>query len=102
MREMKDSGIIWCNKVPVNWDILRIKYIMFERKEKTKTGLEEPLSVTQKYGIVKSKDIEVANPSISYDDYVVVSKNDIVFNKYKAHSGVFFVTPYDGTCFGNT
>lgn len=96
MREMKDSGIEWCQKIPANWRTLRIKYIMFERREKTKTGSEEPLSVTQKYGIVKSKDIEVSNPSISYNDYIIVSKDDIVFNKYKAHSGVFFVTPYDG------
>lgn len=96
MREMKDSGIEWCKSIPADWRVLRIKYIMYERREKTRTGEEEPLSVTQKYGIVKTKDIEVANPSVSYDDYIIVSRNDIVFNKYKAHSGVFFVTPYDG------
>jgi len=96
MREMKDSGIEWCKSIPSDWRVLRIKYIMYERREKTRTGEEEPLSVTQKYGIVKTKDIEVANPSVSYDDYIIVSRNDIVFNKYKAHSGVFFVTPYDG------
>lgn len=96
MREMKDSGIEWCKSIPTDWRVLRIKYIMYERREKTRTGEEEPLSVTQKYGIVKTKDIEVANPSVSYDDYIIVSRNDIVFNKYKAHSGVFFVTPYDG------
>ena len=96
MREMKDSGIEWCKSIPTDWRVLRIKYIMYERREKTHTGEEEPLSVTQKYGIVKTKDIEVANPSVSYDDYIIVSRNDIVFNKYKAHSGVFFVTPYDG------
>ena len=93
---MKDSGIEWCKSIPSDWRVLRIKYIMYERREKTRTGEEEPLSVTQKYGIVKTKDIEVANPSVSYDDYIIVSRNDIVFNKYKAHSGVFFVTPYDG------
>ena len=96
MREMKDSGIEWCKSIPADWRVLRIKYIMYERREKTRTGEEEPLSVTQKYGIVKTKDIEVANPSVSYDDYIIVHRNDIVFNKYKAHSGVFFVTPYDG------
>ena len=26
----------------------------------------------------------------------IVNKGDIVFNKYKAHSGVFFVSPYNG------
>ena len=96
MQEMKDSGIVWCDKLPNDWKVLRIKNIMFERREKANSEEDEPLSVTQKYGIVKSKDIEVYNPSISYEDYIAVSKGDIVFNKYKAHSGVFFATPYDG------
>ena len=96
MQEMKDSGIVWCDKLPNDWKVLRIKNVMFERREKANSEEDEPLSVTQKYGIVKSKDIEVYNPSISYEDYIAVSKGDIVFNKYKAHSGVFFATPYDG------
>ncbi len=97
MIEMKDSGIEWAEKVPQNWSIKRIKYLMRETKIKTSNGSEErALSVTQDKGIIRSTDAKVANPSSSYDDYVEVKAGDIVFNKYKAHSGVFFVSPYDG------
>lgn len=97
MREMKDSGIEWASKIPLDWDVKRIKYLMTEKKIKTNNGSEErALSVTQNKGIIKSVDATVANPSSSYDDYVEIKAGDIVFNKYKAHSGVFFVSPYDG------
>ena len=28
MRAMKDSGAPWCDKIPVNWQTLRLKYVM--------------------------------------------------------------------------
>ena len=97
MREMKDSGIEWASKIPWDWNVLRIKYLMDEKKIKTQNGSEErALSVTQDRGIIPSVDANIANPSSSYDDYLEVKKGDLIFNKYKAHSGVFFVTPYDG------
>ena len=69
---------------------------MFECKERTKDGHEEQLSVTQQFGIIKSSDASIANPSLSLDDWRIVAIGDIVFNKYKAHSGVFFVSPFSG------
>ena len=108
--EMKDSKIEQIGKIPQNWSAMRIKNILFERNERTVDGHEEKLSVTQQYGIVKSSEIQIPNPSDSFDGYRVVSVGDIVFNKYKAHSGVFFASPYDGIvtfnysvyrCYGN-
>lgn len=97
MRKMKDSGIEWASKIPLAWNVLRIKYLMYEKKIKTQNGHEErALSVTQDRGVIHSVDANIANPSSSYDDYVEVKTGDLIFNKYKAHSGVFFVTPYDG------
>lgn len=97
MREMKKSGIEWAPFIPNEWQLKRIKYLMVEKKIKTVNGCEErALSVTQDKGIVRSIDTKIANPSSNYDDYVEVKAGDLVFNKYKAHSGVFFVTPYDG------
>ena len=95
--EMKDSGIEWAIKIPNTWQVIRIKFLMTEKKIKTLNGNEErALSVTQDKGIIFSVDAKVANPSSSYDDYIEVKIGDLIFNKYKAHSGVFFVTPYDG------
>lgn len=94
--KMKDSGIEWIGKIPCNWTTKSIKYIMQESKERTAMGTEEMLSVTQKYGIIKSSDATISNPSTSTADWRIVHIGDIVFNKYKAHSGVFFVSPLEG------
>ena len=94
--EMKDSGVEWIWKIPSNWTTKSIKYVMQESKERTATGTEEMLSVTQKYGIIKSSDATISNPSTSTEDWRIVHIGDIVFNKYKAHSGVFFVSPLEG------
>lgn len=94
--EMKDSGVEWIGKIPSNWTTKSIKYVMQESKERTATGREEMLSVTQKYGIIKSSDATISNPSTSTEDWRIVHIGDIVFNKYKAHSGVFFVSPLEG------
>ncbi len=93
---MKDSGVEWIGEIPSNWTTKSIKYVMQESKERTATGTEEMLSVTQKYGIIKSSDATISNPSTSTEDWRIVHIGDIVFNKYKAHSGVFFVSPLEG------
>ena len=95
-REIKESKLPWASKIPKAWNICAIRHIMFECKERTKDGHEEQLSVTQQFGIIKSSDASIANPSLSLDDWRIVTIGDIVFNKYKAHSGVFFVSPFSG------
>lgn len=94
--EMKDSGVERIGAIPAHWTIMRIKNVMFERTDRTIDGHEERLSVTQQYGIIKSSEIQIPNPSESFEGYRLVNCGDIVFNKYKAHSGVFFASPYDG------
>lgn len=93
---MRDSGIEWIGDIPKHWEILRIKNVLRESHSTTDTGEGEKLSVTQHKGILKTSEIEIANPSLSTIGWKIVVSNDIVFNKYKAHSGVFFVSPYDG------
>ena len=95
-REIKESKLPWASKIPKSWNICAIRHIMFECKERTKDGHEEQLSVTQQFGIIKSSDASITNPSLSLDDWRIVAIGDIVFNKYKAHSGVFFVSPFSG------
>lgn len=94
--ETKNSGIEWAPNIPKTWNVKPIKYIMNEQTVRTRTGEEEPLSVTQAKGIIKSSEATIANPTNSYEGWRIVKKGDIVFNKYKAHSGVFFESLYDG------
>lgn len=41
--KMKDSGVEWIGEVPEDWEVVRLKYILKERNERTETG-EEPLT----------------------------------------------------------
>ena len=96
-REMKDSGVEWIGEIPAEWKTIRIKWILNERKEKSENGEEEPLSMSQKYGIVPTKEMEIVpNMASSFIGAKIVYSGDLVFNKLKAHLGVFAVSQYDG------
>ena len=93
---MKDSGVEWIGSIPLSWNIIRIKYLLTEINNRSETGMEEPLSVSQVLGVVPSSMIAVANPASSTVGQKIVETGDLVFNKLKAHLGVFFVSGYDG------
>ena len=96
-RKMKDSGIEWIGEIPIEWNIIRIKWILHERKEKSEYGEEEPLSMSQKYGIIPTKEMEIIpNMASSFIGAKIVYSGDLVFNKLKAHLGVFAVSQYHG------
>lgn len=96
-KEMKDSGIEWIGEIPAEWKTIRIKWMLNERKEKSENGEEEPLSMSQKYGIVPTKEMEIVpNMASSFIGAKIVYSGDLVFNKLKAHLGVFAVSEYDG------
>lgn len=94
--EMKDSGVEWIGKTPLDWQIIRVKHLLTEVNNRSVQGLEEPLSVSQVLGIVPSSEISVANPTSSYIGQKVVEQHDMVFNRLKAHLGVFFESNYKG------
>ncbi len=50
---MKDSGIPWIGMIPEHWELRRIKYIFSEKKEKSTTGKEMPLSLSKDKGIIR-------------------------------------------------
>lgn len=94
---MKDSSIDWLGEIPAHWEVIRIKYLLNEKKSRSKTGAEEPLSMSQRKGLIPTKMMGVIpNLAASYVDAKLVSKGDLVFNKLKAHLGVFNVSEYDG------
>lgn len=94
--KFKDSGIKWIGEVPEHWEVKKLKYILIERKEKTRTGEEPLFMVSQTYGLVVRADYhdkaEVAESTVGSK---LVYKNDLVFNKLKAHLGVFFKSNID-------
>lgn len=93
----KNSNYQWIGEIPENWEEIRIKWLLEERKERSETGTEEPLSMSQKYGLIPTKDMDsVPNMASSFVGAKIVHKGDLVFNKLKAHLGVFAVSEYEG------
>ena len=94
---MKDSGVEWIGEIPEGWEVIRVKHLLWECKERSETGEEEPLSMSQKYGLIPTKDMDVIpNMASSFVGAKYVHSGDLVFNKLKAHLGVFSVSEYDG------
>jgi type I restriction enzyme S subunit len=88
---MKDSGIDWIGQIPAHWEVKRLKHLLNERNERSKNGEEPLLMVSQVHGLVVRADFHSkAEVSASNIDNKIVYENDLVFNKLKAHLGVFF------------
>ncbi|MTI13157.1 restriction endonuclease subunit S [Sansalvadorimonas verongulae] len=97
---MRDSGVEWIGDIPAHWEVKRLKYILDERGERSKTGEEPLLMMSQVHGLVVRSEYhskaEVAQTNV---DNKIVYENDLVFNKLKAHLGVFFKSsiPFKGS-----
>ncbi len=89
--EMKDSGVEDLGSIPRHWKMIRLKYLLTERTERSETGAETLLMVSQTHGLVVRANFhdkaEVAQSTIGNKK---VYYGDLVFNKLKAHLGVFF------------
>lgn len=93
---MKDSGVDWIGKIPAHWQVKRLKYVLEERNERSSTGEEPLFMVSQIHGLVVRSDYhEKAEVAASNIDNKIVYENDLVFNKLKAHLGVFFKSNID-------
>ena len=91
------SGIDWIGCIPKGWNVKRVKWILRERKRYSEDGTEEPLSMSQKYGLIPTRDMDIIpNMASSFVGAKLVYTGDLVFNKLKAHLGVFAVSSYNG------
>lgn len=94
--KLKDSGIEWIGVIPEHWEIKKLKYILKERNERSIVGDEPLLMMSQTFGLVVRADYnEKAEVAQSKENNKIVYKNDLVFNKLKAHLGVFFKSTID-------
>lgn len=94
---MMDSGVEWIGTIPASWKTIRVKQLLRERKERSVNGKEEPLSMSQKVGLVPTKMLDmIPNIASSFVGAKLAYVDDLVFNKLKAHLGVFSVSKYDG------
>lgn len=96
-REMIETEYEWIGEIPVDWKAIKVKWLLDERKERSETGEEEPLSMSQKFGLIPTKEMDmIPNMASSFVGAKLVYAGDLVFNKLKAHLGVFAVSKYEG------
>ena len=94
---LKPSGISWLGDIPQHWEGKRSKYVYREVDNRSSTGEETHLSMSQKYGLIPSSQIEVKRlVSESYAGAKLCEKGDLVLNRLKAHLGVFALAPERG------
>lgn len=93
----KDSGVGWIGVIPSHWSCVKIKHLLRERVDKSEDGIGEPLSMSQKYGLIPTSQMDVVpNLATSYVGAKRTRQGDMVLNKLKAHLGVFALSAYDG------
>lgn len=78
MAEMKDSGIEWCGKIPISWNVMPNKYVMHKKKEICpKYNGEDILSLTMDGVIVRDLDAGGKMPA-SFDGYQRVHPRNLL------------------------
>jgi len=94
---LKPSGIAWLGEIPVHWEVLRSKYIFKEVDDRSVSGNELHLSMSQKSGLIPSSQLEVRRlVSESHVGAKLCEKGDLILNRLKAHLGVFALAKQSG------
>lgn len=96
--KMKKTGIAWLYEVPEHWGLKPIRSLMKESEEKTETGDEELLSLSQYTGITRKKD---ANKTGMFEaestiGYKKVHPGQFVMNIMLAWNGSYAVSALEG------
>jgi len=93
----RDSGVPWLGSIPAHWKVVPNRYVFREQNQRSLKGEETHLSMSQRYGLVPAKELDIQTlQSESYDGAKLCRKGDLVQNRLKAHLAVFGVAPCDG------
>ena len=98
--EYKYSSVEWIGEIPSTWTILKSKFIFDRVNNRSSTGDEELLSVSEYYGVKPRKENIEEGKFLSRAEsligYKKCSKNDLVMNIMLAWKKGLGVTNYDG------
>ena len=98
--EYKDSGISWLGKIPLKWDVRRMKLLLREVDSRSSSGKEQLLRVSQYTGVTQRKasdgSVEPDTRAASLVGYKQVTVDDLVINIMLAWNGSMGVSRYDG------
>ena len=96
--KMKDTNIPWLKEIPEHWEIKPIRAIVRENVEKSETGEEELLSLSQYTGVSRKKDALKTGmfEAESTVGYKKVHPGQLVMNIMLAWNGSYAVSRYEG------
>jgi len=96
----KYSGIEWLSDIPESWVVMRGKFVFYEFGDRSQTGDETLLSVSEYYGVKPRGEVidegEFLSRAESLVGYKKCNKNDLVMNIMLAWRRGLGVTKYDG------
>lgn len=98
--EMKDSGVKWIGKIPINWQAVNPRWLFAQRKDRAKKGMEQ-YTASQKYGVISQKDYmnriggSIVTVQKDFDILKMVCEGDFVIHmrsfqgglEYSEHTG---------------
>lgn len=98
--EMKDSGVKWIGKIPINWQAVNPRWLFAQRKDRAKKGMEQ-YTASQKYGVISQKDYmnriggSIVTVQKDFDILKMVCEGDFVIHmrsfqgglEYSKHTG---------------
>lgn len=99
--ELKTTQADWLGTIPSEWSIKKVKHILFEVSNKSETGNEELLSLSQYTGIELKKDKKKSENdnltnALSLVGYKIVKQNQLVSNIMLAWNGSVAISNHDG------
>ena len=101
--DMKDSGIEWLSKIPLNWSITKAKYVFKQRNEKGNKISLRLLSPTQRFGVIPQDEYEKLtgmkavklNEKTDYSLLKTIHKGDYCIS-LRSFQGGFEYSEYEG------
>ena len=96
--KMKATNIPWLKEIPEHWEVKPIRAILRENTDKTETGDEELLSLSQYTGISRKKDAAKIGmfEAESTVGYKKVHPGQFVMNIMLAWNGSYAVSEFEG------
>lgn len=93
----KDSGVPWLGRVPVGWEVRRLKTVLRPVDVRSETGTETMLSMRARLGIVPLAEHRLR--PVSPEDVIgfkLVRPRQIVVNRMQAGNGLIFESQLHG------
>lgn len=98
---LKSTNISLIRDIPFEWEIKKVKHVLYEVSNKSESGLEELLSLSQYTGVELKKDKKKnendnLTNALSLVGYKIVKVNQLVSNIMLAWNGSMAISNYNG------